>query len=59
MQFLDEQDSLVGRVEDYRVGGWYSVIKLVRPGASICSVLMWWIHSVIDVLDWPHVDMVW
>ena len=59
MQFLEEQDLLVGQVEASRVGGLYSVRKGRRPGAWILLILMRWNHAYMAFSDWPHVDMVW
>ena len=58
MQFLEEQDFLVGRVESSRVDEWCIVSKEGRPGAWVILFLMWWSHAAMDLSDWPHVDMV-
>ena len=41
VQFLEEQDFLVERVEASRVGGRCITSKGGRPGAYILLVLMW------------------
>ena len=58
VQFLEEQDFLVGCVEASRVDGWCRAIKGRRPGAWILSVLMLRNHEAMDVSDWPRMDMV-
>ena len=57
MQFLEEQDYLVGKDKASRVDGWCSVRKGGLPGAWIILVLMRWNHAAMDLSDWPHVEM--
>ena len=59
MQFLEEQDFLDRLMESSRLGGWWHVSNLVRPGVWILSVLMQFIHSAMYLSDCPHVEMVW
>ena len=40
MQFLEEQEFSVGRVQYSKVGWWFSMKKGGRPGAWIILVLM-------------------
>ena len=58
MQFFEEQDFLVGRVEDSKVGEWCIMMNGRRPGDWVLLSLIQWIHAAMDFSYWPHVDMV-
>ena len=58
MQFFEEQEFLVRKVEASRVDGWFIVRKGGLTGAWIVLFLMRWIYDAMDLSDWPHVDMV-
>ena len=48
VQFLEEQELLVGKVEAYRLVGWCQLSKRGRPRSRILSVLMMCIHEDVD-----------
>ena len=59
VQSLDKHDSLFGQSETSRVGRRCHMREGGRYGSWILEVLMWWIHSDMNFLDWPQMDMVW
>ena len=50
MQFFEEQDFLVRRVNDSRVDGWCSARNRGRPEARISLVLMFRSHVAMELL---------
>ena len=47
MQCLDEQELLLGRVEDYSVGGWCRMKMRVYLVILICALRMMWSHAAM------------